>query len=58
MLLETFKKDGIELKNYKNSREIDLNDHYVIVLNSLTKLVENIDYSKIILYIDEVSSLI
>jgi hypothetical protein len=58
-ITESFKKDGIVLTNYQNSREIDLrNGHHSVVLNSLIKLVENIDFEKTILYIDEVSSLI
>jgi hypothetical protein len=56
---KTFKEDGIILNDYSNVTEIDINDkHYVVCLNSLSKLIENVNYDKTILYIDEVSSLI
>jgi hypothetical protein len=57
--IKTFKQEGITLNSYQNLSNIDMSDgHYVVCLNSLMKLSDDINYDNTVLYIDEVSSLI
>jgi hypothetical protein len=58
--IKSFGDAGITLFNYQNKKFINLNEgHYVLCINSLNKLkLDNIDLNKVIVYIDEDTSMI